>query len=153
MSTLNQYVVFNLDEQFFALRLAAVERVIRSVGVTPLPGAPEIVSGAVNLQGRIVPVFNVRRRFGLPEGEMELSDQIIIARTHRRAVALLVDGVRGVHESPAEEVKAEEILPGMKYVEGIMKLPDGIVLIHDLDKFLSLEEEKALDEVTEVTKA
>ena len=151
MSTLNQYVVFNLNEQFFALRLGAVERVIRAVEVTLLPGAPEVVSGAVNLQGRVVPVFNVRRRFGLPEREMELSDQIIIARTRRRA-ALLVDGVRGVHESPAEEVEsAKQILPGVEFIEGVVKLPDSMLLIHDLDKFLSIEEEQALDEVTNLS--
>jgi len=152
MSTFNRYVVFNLDEQSFALRLEAVERVVHAVEATPLPGAPEIVSGAINLQGRLVPVFNIRRRFRLPEREMELTDRIIIARARRRVAALLVDGVRGVYESPTEGVEAvERILPGMKLVEGIVKLPDGMVLIHELDKFLSLEEEKALDEATEAT--
>ena len=140
-------VVFTLDDQRYALRLSAVERVVRAVEVTPLPQAPEIVLGVINVQGQVVPVVNVRRRFGLPEREMGLSDQIILARTFRRAVALVVDAVEGgVACSEGGVSPSEEILPGLAYIEGVLKLEDGMILIHDLDKFLSLDEEKVLDE-------
>ncbi len=80
MSLSDQYVVFGLDEHSFALRLSAVVRVVRAVEVTPLPRAPEIVLGVINVQGRITPVFDVRKRFRLPAREISLSDQFIIAR-------------------------------------------------------------------------
>jgi purine-binding chemotaxis protein CheW len=143
----HQLVVFTLDEGRYALYLSAVERILRTVEITPLPKAPEIVLGVVNVQGRIIPVVNIRKRFGLPEREMNLSDQLIIARTSRRAVALVADEVSDVTQIPEEEVvKAEKVVPGMDYVEGVVKLEDDMVLVHDLDRFLSLEEEKALDE-------
>lgn len=143
-------VVFILNEQRYALHLAAVERIVRMVEITPLPEAPDIVFGVVNVQGRVIPVVNIRRRFGLPERETNLSDQLIIAKTSKRPVALLSDGVSGVIEKAAERVvTSEEILSGMKYVEGVMKFEDGMILIHDIDKFLSLEEEKVLDEAME----
>jgi len=152
MISSNQYVVFSLNEQLFALRLAAVERIIRAVEVTPLPGAPAIVLGVINLRGRILPVFNVRGRFRLPEREIELSDQIIVARARTRGVALVVDEVRGVREGLGEEaVAAEEILPGLEHVAGVAKLGGEIILLHDLDKFLSLAEERALDGVLELS--
>ena len=141
MSPPTQLVVFTLDDRRYGLRLAAVERIVRMVDITPLPHAPEIVSGVVNVQGRVVPVVNVRRRFRLPEREAALSDQLIIARTIRRSVALVADSVTGVLEYPEEEtVPADAIVPGLEYVAGVVKLSDGMVLIHDLDRFLSLDE-------------
>ena len=141
-----QLVELNLDDQRYALRLSTVERVIRAIEITPLPKAPEIVLGIVNIGGRIVPVVNVRKRFRLPEKEIELGDHLILGQTGRRPVALVVDEVSSVVERPEREViTAQEILPGLEYVQGVAKLEDGVILIHDLDKFLSLEEEAALD--------
>lgn len=139
-------VVFRLEEQKYALGLEAVERVFPAVEWTPLPKAPEIVLGVVNVQGRIVPVFNLRRRFRLPEREVQVEDRMILASARKRSVALLVDEVSGVIERPEREViEGEKILPGLEYVQGVAKLDDGLVLIHDLDRFLSLEEQEALE--------
>lgn len=146
MSDNNQLVVFTLDEYLYAVPLATVEMVVRLVEVTPLPKAPRIVTGVINLRGRIVPVLDMRARFGLPQRGMRLGDQLIIARTSRRTVAMLVDESRGVMECPADNtVAAEEIVPGMEYVTGVLKLADGMLFIHNLDEFLSLEEEKTLE--------
>lgn len=142
-----QFVTFLLGDQHYGLALRAVERVVRLVEVTPLPRAPEIVSGVINVQGQIVPVVNVRKRFRLPEREARLSDQLVIARTSRRLVALLTDGVTGVLERAEREiVAAEAIAPGLEYISGVVKLSDGMVLIHDLDRFLALDEERAIEE-------
>jgi purine-binding chemotaxis protein CheW len=139
-------VIFTLDEHSYALHLPAVERALRMVEISPLPKAPEIVLGVINVQGRIVPVFNVRKRFRLPERETSPSDQLIVAQTSRRTVAMLADAVSGVVAYPEQQViAAERILPGLEYVEGVAKLEGGMILIHDLDKFLSLEEETTLD--------
>jgi len=141
-----QLVAFMLDEQRYGLRLSVVERVVRTVEVIPLPSAPDIVMGVINLAGQVVPVVNVRRRFRFPEKELSLDDQLIIAKTARRTVALLVDSASSLVEIPASDViQPSEILPRIDYIDGVAKLEDGMILIHDLDKFLSLEEERALD--------
>ena len=145
MGTSNQYVVFTLDEQQIALHLSGVDKVVWAVEVAPLPEAPEIVSGVVNVQGRIMPAIDIRKRFGLPERELHPADRFIIAHTSRRTVALWVDAVDGVIEPAGDRViRGEEILPGMGYIEGVVKLPDGMILIHNLDRFLSLEEDRML---------
>lgn len=143
---MGEYVVLCFDALRIALPLSGVERVIHAVYVTPLPGAPAIVSGVVNVQGRVIPVVNMRRRFRLPAREMALTDRLVIAHTAQRAVALVADSVSGVLEHAEPDcVDAETILPGLEYVDGVVKLDDGLILIHDLDRFLSLDEADALD--------
>lgn len=147
MKKTNPIVVFTLDRQRYALDLCVVERVDRIVEITPLPKAPDIVLGVVNVRGDVIPVVNIRKRFRLPEREISLSDQLIIANTSARAMALVVDEVIDVIAvSGAAVIDGDEILPGMDYVEGVLKLSDGMVLIHDLEKFLSFGEAKALEE-------
>ena len=141
-----EYVVFHLDEQQYALKVSAVERVVHAVELTLLPEAPDIVLGIINIHGKIIPVVNIRRRFHLPEKDIEPTNRLIIAHTLKRTVALVVDVVLGVIETPEDRVvKTNTVLPGMDYVQGVVKREDGMILIHDLNKFLSLEEEQTLD--------
>lgn len=142
----NRLVTFVLADQRYALRLSVVQRVVAMVRITPLPQAPAIVLGAINVQGVIVPVINMRRRFGLPERPPGPQDQLLVAYTARRPVALVADDVSGVLEYRDQDlVSARSALPGVKYVESVVKLRDGLVLIHDLDRFLSLDEEQTLE--------
>jgi len=143
-------VNFNLDDQKYALFLSAVVRIIHAVEITRLPKAPEIVLGVINMRGLIIPVFDIRKRFRLPQKEIQLDHQLIIGTTSKRTVALLVDYVNDVVDIPEEKIIAgEKILPGLEYVEGVVKMEDGMILIHDLERFLSLQEEKALHEAME----
>jgi len=139
--------VFSLDERFYALSLSAVERVVHTVEITPLPKAPEIVLGLINFQGTVVPVVNIRRRFRLPERNIELNDLMIVARTVNRRVALWVNSVSGIIECRDQEIIApDRIVQGLEYIEGVVKTKEGILFIHNLDRFLSLEEEKTLND-------
>jgi purine-binding chemotaxis protein CheW len=150
METTSPLVVLTLDEQRYALPLSAVERVVRTVEVTPLPNAPDIIAGVVNVQGQIIPVADIRKRFRLPAREITLSDQLIIAHTSRRPVTLVVDAVIGVVECAEQDITAAEaIVPGTEYVKGVAKLKDGMILIHDLNSFLSLEEAQSLEDAME----
>jgi purine-binding chemotaxis protein CheW len=147
---LRKLVTFSLDDRKFALHVSAVQRIVQVVEVTALPKAPKIVAGIINLQGTVIPVFDIRQRFRLPLREVGLADQMIIATAARRIVALTVDSVDDVIEIPGERiVAAEQILPDLAYVEGVMKTEGGMILIHDLDRFLSLPEEKVLDDALE----
>src|SRR5262249_12557862 len=126
-------------------RLAAVERVVRAVAITPLPKMPEIVLGVVNVHGRVLPVLNLRKRFNLPLRDIELSDRFIVARTAHRSVMVVVDTVVGVVEySPREVTPAGVVLSETDHLEGVARFTDGLLLIHNLDKFLSLNEERTV---------
>lgn len=153
MSEIKQIVMFTLDNRRFALPLTAVEKVILAVDIAPLPKAPDIVMGVIDMHGRIIPVVDIRKRFSLPEHEINLSDQLIISKSATRTVGILVDDVGSVVDLSEDElINADAILPRMEYVEGVATLKDDIVLIHDIDKFLSLEEERTLsDAIAEAT--
>lgn len=142
-----ELVVFLLDDRRYALPLAVVDRVIRSVEVTTLPNAPSVVHGAINVHGRVLPVLNVRKRFHLPEREITPADWFLLAHTDRRLLALVVDASEGVVERLHEDIVAStEIAPGLDAFPGVIGMADGLLLIHDLEKFLSLDETRALDE-------
>lgn len=139
-------VVFSVDTQRYALDLARVQRSVRAVAITPLPAAPAIVLGIVDFAGVVIPVINLRKRFDHPPRDVRLSDQLIVAVTGKRTVALLVDETQGVIEaSPQSYAPAGDMLPRLELVAGALKLEDGLILIHDLDRLLSLDEEAAID--------
>jgi purine-binding chemotaxis protein CheW len=141
----SQWVVFRLEEGRYALPLHAVERIVRAAQITPVPLAPAIVLGAIDVQGRILPVFDLRRRFGLPARALAPSDHFLIANTERRTVVLLIDAAHGVIGAPATVVESEQLAPDLAHIRGVFSLPDGLVLIQDLEQFLSPDESAALD--------
>ncbi|MBI5278113.1 MAG: chemotaxis protein CheW [Burkholderiales bacterium] len=146
MSAPAQLIVFRLEGQCFALPLGCVERVVRAVEVTPLPGAPPVVVGVIDVAGCVVPVLCLRQRLGLRRREIAPSDQLLIARMGRRTVALPIDEAQGVIECDASTVIDPQcIVPGLEQFQGLAPLDDGLVLVHDLERFLSLDETHALD--------
>lgn len=143
----SKIVLFSLDEPRYALHLYSVERVIHAVSITPLPNSLEKVMGIVNVQGEIIPVIDIRKIFHLTSHEICVDDQFIIAKTSKRRVVLVVDEVIGVSELLNHKIKdPEKTLPFAEYLNGISIFENNIILITDLEKFLSLEEEMLLDQ-------
>jgi len=141
MNKVQSFVVFTLDDQKFALHLGAVGKIAQAVEIIPLPKAPDIVMGVINVQGRIVPVVNIRRRFQLPERDINVKDHFIVCRTDHLNVAILVDAVLDIIECPQKDIiEQTNILTDVDYVEGVAKSAEGMILIHDLNKFLSNKE-------------
>jgi purine-binding chemotaxis protein CheW len=141
-----RWVLFGLDSGRYALPLATIDRIVRAAEYTPLPLAPAAVLGVIDVGGNILPVFDLRRRFELPERPLALSDQFIIAHTSRRKVVLVVDAALGVIEEPAQgAIDGARLAAATPHIRGVLSLPDGLVLIQDLERFLSAEEDHALD--------
>jgi purine-binding chemotaxis protein CheW len=109
--------------------------------------APGIVLGAIDVQGRVLPVFNMRRRFGLPERAVDPADHFLIAHTPQRTVVLVIDAAQGVFEHAATAItETASIARHLEHIRGVIQLNDGLVLIHDLEHFLSPDEARVLDE-------
>ena len=142
-----QLLVFQLDSHCYGVRLALVERVIHAVESAPLPGAPDIVYGVINHRGQILPVINLRKRFGFPLRDVLVTDQFVITATAKRAVALAVDRVQGMVTRPEHEVVASErILDDAGQIEAAVQIGDDLVLVHDLEHVLSQDELRVLDD-------
>lgn len=145
-----QLVIFRLGAQGYGLPLAVVERIVPAVEVTPLPGAPATVLGVIDVGGCVLPVLNLRWRFLLPDRKISPSDQFLIAKTAHQRVALVIERAWGVVEHMEAEITGSaRILPGLELIQGVVRLEDGLVLIHDLDKFLSVEDSHTLGEAME----
>ncbi|MGR9012266.1 MAG: chemotaxis protein CheW [Gammaproteobacteria bacterium] len=140
-------LIFTLDDWRCALELSTVEKVYRAVAVTPLPDAPDIVLGVVNVRGVVLPVVDIRRRFRLPEKALIPDDRLIVAHSSGRLVVLVADSVTDVIDCSGQDItSANAIVPGIDHIEGVARLKDGMILIHDLSRFLSLEEKAGLEQ-------
>ena len=164
MNNRNKVLQFEIDGVSYGLMLSFVRHCVWASEILPLPFAPPAVDGVVNYHGKIIPVFSARKRFGLRKKALETSDQFIICKIpikgtetssevrlekpapKPRTVAFLVDSTSGVVEyTPDFFTSAERIANGLAHVAGVLKLPNELVLIHDLGQFLSDEEELLLD--------
>jgi len=142
---INQVVVFTLDDIFYALPLDNVIRVIHVVGITQLPKAPDIIAGIINVKGQIIPVVDIRKRFGVSSREIDPNDQFIIADTGKRQIALWVDTVSGIEKivSP-QHIDTRETLPYAEFIRGVAKIENELILIYDLEQCLNLNEDREL---------
>lgn len=139
-------LVFELDQRRCGLPLGGVREVLRAVRVMPLPSAPEVIEGVIDLRGEIVPVLDVRARFGLPRRPLEPSDHLVVTRVRQRVVVLRVDRALDLKRVRDEDVAAvADITPAAPRVAGVARLPDGLIVIHDLPAFLSEAESATLD--------
>jgi purine-binding chemotaxis protein CheW len=146
MHGLAHLAILAVDDRHLGLPLSSVERVVRAVEVTPVPNAPRAVLGVINMQGRIVPVVSLRRRCGLPEREIRLTDQLVIARDSRsKPVALLVDHSEIITPSADAQISTQQMLPESSRIHSVMKWKEGLVLVYEPDVLLALEDEVHLD--------
>ena len=126
------------------------------VEISPLPGAPAIIEGIVNVRGTIVPVLDLRARLGLPPRAIDLAQHLIILASGARSSAVRVDVAEDFVSIPDAEITASLGDSGIKgaasrHVAGIAATPDGTTVIYDLSAFLSQVEIKTLDDALATT--
>jgi purine-binding chemotaxis protein CheW len=145
----NKFFVFRIDSQRFAIRLENVEKVIRAIELIQVPESLDFLIGLINMEGRILPVFDLRKRFLLPSKELDIDDRILISSANTGTIAVIVDSVEGIVEfSPQQIYSAKSIFPKMdQYIEGVWKDGDDTAIIYDVDKLFPDINEKDLDEV------
>ena len=145
MSERAPFLTFAIDRQRFGISIEGVQEIIRAVRLARLPKAPPIVEGLIDLRGAVVPILDIRSRFRLPPRPVESTNHIIVARAKQRVVGFRVDCAIEVRSwAPNEIEDIGSIAPASDYVAGVAKLPDGLLLIHDLETFLSEAEALAL---------
>lgn len=144
LESLRELVVFRLEEQRCALPLERVGRIVPAAEITPLPNAPPTVRGIIDFHGQVLPVLDPRDHFGLPPKELTARDHLLLAHTAARDVLLLIDEALEVIDMPAAGLVP--LAPDLPQMQGVVQGPDGLVIVYDLDRFLSPEEERHLEE-------
>lgn len=141
-----EVLLFRVAGERYGVDAAAVRSVVRAVAVSRLPGAPPVIEGVIDFRGEVVPVLALRRRFGFPDRPLHPDDVFVVARVGARSVALWVDAAPGLASlDPARVQPAAGVVAHPGYVAGVAKLPDGLLLLHDLATFLSAAEADRLD--------
>lgn len=139
-------LVFGVDQQRYALPAASVREIVRAVAITPLPDAPRSVEGVIDFRGTVVPVLDVRLRFGLAAHPVVPTELLIIADASDRLVALRCHRDAAVRLLlPAEIESGDQDFSRSPFVAGLARLPDGLVVIHDLAAFMSEAEAASLE--------
>jgi purine-binding chemotaxis protein CheW len=147
MVELINLVIFIVEDQRYALPLKSIVRIVNATEVTKLPNAPDGVLGIINFQSEIIPVLNLRQRLNLPEREINPTHHFLIALTAKRKVALFIDRPQDVIEiDQSLLVDSDHFSSDIEQIQGVIKLNDGLVLIYNLEKFLSPDDVLILDE-------
>jgi purine-binding chemotaxis protein CheW len=142
-----EILVFVLAGQRYALWVSDVRELLRAVAIVPLPQAPGIIEGVINLRGRVVPVIDLRRRFGLPARDVQPNDHLIVVAAGARLVAVRADRALDlVRLDPRQIERGAALSPAARQVPGVARLAYGLTVIHDVRAFLSDAEATGLDE-------
>lgn len=128
------------------LPVEAVVELYRMVASVPLPEAPAVIDGVIDAHGTVVAVLDLRTRFGLSRRPATTDDHLVLVRFEDRTVALRVDRVLDLVTVPASAVIAAPVPLPDSHLQGVARLDDGLLLIHDVGAFLSDHEVAALDE-------
>jgi len=146
-----QLVVFTLKQEEFACHIADVREVLKMVRITPLPRSLDFVEGVINLRGEVIPVLDLRKRFGLPGAERTEQSRIIIVEVAARLVGLIVDSVSEVIRLPDKQIQdTPDQVAGSKtqLIVGVGKIADRLLIILNLQQILTTEEQIALDDLS-----
>jgi purine-binding chemotaxis protein CheW len=140
--TLLQIVTFQVDSEVFALDILKVHEIIRFQPLTRVPNLPSYVEGVLNLRGKVIPVVGLRQRIGLTRREPTATTKIIVASVKDNVLGFMVDSVSEVLRIGADTVEPAPRLGegGQRYVSGVGKVNDQLLLLLDLDKLLTEEE-------------
>lgn len=147
---ISQLAVFSLGEERYAIDIHVIKEIIRPLKITSLPGAPGFIEGVVNLRGDVIPVIDMRKRFDLPPRE-GIECRMIIVRVEGQWVGIEVDSVSEVIRIPHKDIKSPPKVmggDGARYIEGVCKHGDELVILLNLDQILSTEEKIRLKEIT-----
>ena len=147
-SAISQYLTFRLDHEQYGVEILAVQEIKGYSAVTPIPHTPAHVKGAMNLRGQIIPVVDLRVKFGLTAAPYDQFTVIVIVRVGARTVGLLVDAVSDVLDLPTAEIQPAPDLGAavdVRFLRGLARSGEQLVLLLDLPHVLNDDELSAAD--------
>lgn len=147
-----QYVVFSIADEDYCMEILKVQEIIRSMPITWLPHRPPSVEGVINLRGEIIPVINLRVKFGLEKNAYTKFTRILIGQIGERLVGMIVDGVSEVVTIGDNVV---ESAPGSdsgrrrtEYIRGVARVEERVIILLDVARILAEEEVVAISDIS-----
>ena len=145
-------VGFRIGNETYGVRIGAVREIVRVPEITAVPSAPDLIEGVINLRGKIIPVMDLRKRFGQTEIVSDKKNRILVVELENKLIGLIVNAASEVLKIPPSEVDS----PGSvfaegesSYVTGVGKLKGRLIILLDIAKLLQRPEYKRLEEAAE----
>lgn len=146
----HQFVIFNINGENFGVGITQVKEIIKPMEIYKVPNTPKYIEGLINLRGKVHTVFNLRKKFNLPSIEFDENTKIIIVGVNSMMIGFIVDEVDEIVRVDDEDIETTPqaiTSDNSKYVTGVAKINEKIILILDLSKALSLKEEEEIQNI------
>ncbi len=147
LETEKQLVVFDLADEGYGVDIGSVREIIRMQEITRVPRAPDFVEGVINLRGRVIPVIDLRKRFGFNIADLTKDTRIVVVDIGGRDIGVVVDAVTEVLRLSADKVEpASSVITtsDSEYLLGIAKLEGRLIILLDLQQALSTMEHRGI---------
>lgn len=134
-----QLVTFCVNNEQYAVDILRVQEINRMMTITQVPQSPAGVEGVINLRGRIIPIMDLRVRFGMPKGERTDESRIVVVEAGGAIVGFIVDKVHEVLRISRATVDAAPAMSSTvesRYIDGVAKLENRLIILLDLDALL-----------------
>ena len=151
-----QVVGFRIGNETFGVRIGSVREIVRVPEITAVPSAPETIEGVINLRGKIIPVMDLRKRFGQTEIQPDKKNRILVVELDNKLVGLIVNAASEVLRIAPSEIEAPGNLFAegeSSYVTGVGKLKGRLIILLDIAKLLHRPEFKRFEEAAELVGA
>jgi purine-binding chemotaxis protein CheW len=138
-----QLVSFNIGEEEFGVDILQVQEINRMLEVTRVPNAPEYVDGVINLRGKVIPIIDLRRRFGMERKQHDKNTRIVVVELSKKVVGFVVDAVQEVLRIPRNVTEPPPTIAGgvhEEYITAVGKLEDRLLILLDLEKVLGMDQ-------------
>ncbi len=143
-----QLVTFHVGDEEFGVNILDVREINRMMEVTRVPHAPPFVEGVINLRGQVIPVVDLRKRFGLEPQQRDRNTRIVVVELGEKVVGFTVDSVSEVLRVPGSLVEPPPPIVGTverEYLKGVVKLEDRLLILLDLYRLLGRDEAAELE--------
>jgi purine-binding chemotaxis protein CheW len=139
-----QLVIFTIGNENYGVDIASVEGIVKMQTITNLPHKLGFVEGITNLRGEIIPVINLRKRFGMPSSIEDKNTRIVIAKNNSKKIGMIVDSVSEVLRIQDNCIEPPPVMVSTAdaaYITGIAKVEGRLIILLNLSKILSMEEQ------------
>ncbi len=147
-----QIVGFRIGRETFGVPISMVREIVRVPEITSVPNAPDYIEGVINLRGRIIPVLDLRKRFGVKSAEPNKKNRIVVVELGARAIGLIVNSASEVLRIPPSEIEEPHSVfqeGELDFITGVGKLKGRLVILLDLNRVLQRGELRGLAEAAE----
>ena len=138
-----QLVGFRLDNEDYAIAITKIQEIILIKPITRIPQVPDFIEGLINLRGSVIPIVNLRKRFGLMPRELDDETRIIVVNVHDKTVGCIVDAVTQVMRINRDQIQPPPLgvlAVNHRYLAGLAKLDDRLMIILEIEKLFEAEE-------------